>query len=254
MSRRSDSNIDLDKYQPSVEDLRRAADEEAAQARLRKALDNPALDAALLELRGQPVAPGAASGTPPTDPPGPEDTSGPQAKAAPAAPPVTSRIKTAARGSGPRGVSVRSKVAATIALAFLPAMVVYVLFVRPQPRDPTGPASSASATVTPLASAPPSVTVRAPATPAPVPSASQSAEPQPTVLPSAVPTVAPRSPSPRPPSTSSPVSPKRRAAGDDPYGEVPTPPQPKSAEPAPPPASASVAPPPPPPTKPKIIN
>jgi hypothetical protein len=196
MSRRSDSNIDLDKYQPSLDDLQRAADEDAAQARLRKALDNPALDAALLELRGEPVTPPTEASTSPAAPHVPEDKPSLRTKGAPAAPPVTSRIVPARRGARPKDLSLWSKVLGSIVLAFVPAMIMYVLFVRPHPSDPARPAASASSTVAPRASAPTSSAVA----PAPASATGFSPAPEITAPPSAASSVAP-SPVPRPPST-----------------------------------------------------
>ncbi|MEO5728778.1 MAG: hypothetical protein ABI134_10885 [Byssovorax sp.] len=61
--------IDLAKYAPSLEAMREVLDEKAAQERMRKALDNPALDAALVEYRGDAVTiPGVGVCEHPGDP------------------------------------------------------------------------------------------------------------------------------------------------------------------------------------------
>jgi hypothetical protein len=242
---RSDSKIDLDAYKPSLEDARRIADEQAAQERLKKALDNPALDRALAEVRAtagatparvskpSPWAHGATPGAETVD-----KAALPSANA-PAAPPVTAPVQTKpANARRPRTWSASSKALAAIALAFVPAMIVFLLFVKPQ--TPSTPQHPAPATSAAASSQTMSVPPRATTGPSALPDASTTpaTSAAPTSAPSGAPVPAPGAPAGAQPRL------KPRAPIDDPYDAAPaTPSPPKSAEPVAPPA-------PPPPTPP----
>jgi hypothetical protein len=254
MTRRTDSKIDLDKYRPSPDTVRRVSDEAAAQQRLRQALDNPALDAALAELQGGAPAPGApevpvAQAADAAPVLGPREASpwasGPGAGSvdaaalpsamAPAAPPVTARL--IAGGQTPpraRWTPARSALAA-IALAFLPAMIVFLLFVRPPqppgaPRDAPALASVAVGTATmPAPPVEPGASSRAASA-----GATSSASAEPAASPSATGLS----------SGTAPPRPRPRGTVDDPYDAAPpAAPSPATAPPAeprpPPPASAT---------------
>jgi hypothetical protein len=227
MTRRSDSKIDLDKYRPSPDTVRRVSDEAAAQERLRQALDNPGLDEALAELQGAAPAPEAPAAQAVDAVPAPAmgepspwaqgsgaaglDAAALPSAMAPAVPPVTARIK--ASGRTPprrRWTPVRTALAA-IALAFLPAMIVFLLFVKPPqppgaPRDaPPVATSIAAATATGRSAEP--VTSARPASPG----ATSSASAEPAAPPSATGL----------PSATAPPRMRPRGTVDDPYDAAP---------------------------------
>jgi hypothetical protein len=239
---RSDSKIDLAKYKPSIEDARRIASEDAAEDRMRKALDNPALDAALEELHsppapGEPDASPWAKGSPRA---GAIDKAALPSSGAPA-PPVTAAIKAAGHVQRTGAWTPARKTLAAIALAFLPAMVVFVLFVKP----PQGTTAAPSASASPPASAP-KASASTPEAASPSASVAPSAEPIATAVPSAATVGATVQPAPAP-TTLAPRKPKSRGALDDPYdAAAPGPaetaqPQPTAA-PSAPPAPPSTAP------------
>ena len=153
---RSDSKIDLAKYAPSLEAMREVLDEKAAQERMRKALDNPALDAALVEYRGDAVT--VPTGVPVARTVQPSPWGGGAAGAAgvvdkgllPSAhAPVTTGVGAAgAAEEKPRAAwSTTNKALAAIGLAFLPAMLVFLLFVKPAPQGAQGVVGSGSRAV-----------------------------------------------------------------------------------------------------------
>lgn len=184
---RSDSQIDLAKYAPSLETRREILDEQAAQERLRKALDNPELDAALEEYRSE-------SETLPNPPPAPAPLAPAMPSAwgarsadvatidkallpsanAPVAPPVTTPVEVDEPRRPARPWSMTQKGLAAIAFAFLPAMLVFMLFVKPtQQGTPYAPTSAS-------VPAPPSATMAVSAAPvvsAAVPPPATSVEP-----------------------------------------------------------------------------
>lgn len=185
---RSESDTDLAKYMPSIEAMREQADEAAAQERMRKALDNPALDAAIEELRGEAVTLPMPAPEPTLRAPAPSSPWGdhsaeagaidksmlPSANA-PAAPPVTTPVDVDAPPSIAKPWSTTRKGLAAIALAFLPAVLVFMLFVKPPQNGAQYVPASASVAVPPVASvavgAEPAVSAAAPA---PAPSAEPS--------------------------------------------------------------------------------
>lgn len=184
---RSESDTDLAKYMPSIEAMREQADEQAAQERMRKALDNPALDAAIEELRGEAVtlpmpAPEPTHRAPASSSPwgvrsaevGAIDKAMLPSANAPAAPPVTTPVDTDEPQPPVNGWSRTNKGLAAIALAFLPAMLVFMLFVKPTQQGAPGVPTSASAPAPPVAS---TATSAAPVVSAAVPTPAPSVEP-----------------------------------------------------------------------------
>jgi hypothetical protein len=93
MTRHSDSDAELEKYMPSVEAMRQMCDHDAAEERIRKALDNPELRALLAE-EGRSV-----DFTP--LPPAPTAPRAPAAKASQAAPALPPPSSAPARASTP---------------------------------------------------------------------------------------------------------------------------------------------------------
>ncbi len=191
---RSDSKIDLAKYMPSPEVRREIWDEEAAQERMRKAFDNPALDAALEEYRSESeTVPNSPPAPPPPAPPslpspwiesapgddGAIDKALLPSASAPAAPPVTTPVEVDEPRRPAQPWSTTRKGLAAIAFAFLPAMLVFMLFVKPTPVGTQYVPATASVPAPPVASvavsAAPVVSAAVP-TPAPVPSVEPSAE------------------------------------------------------------------------------
>lgn len=177
---RSESDTDLAKYMPSIEAMREQADEAAAQERMRKALDNPELDAAIEELRGEaptlPMpAPEPTRRAPmPASPwsdrsaeAGAIDKSMLPSANAPAAPPVTTPVDVDAPPSIEKPWSTTRKGLAAIAFAFLPAVLVFMLFVKPTQNGAPYVPASASVAVPPVASvavgAEPAMSAAAPA-------------------------------------------------------------------------------------------
>jgi hypothetical protein len=250
MTRRSDADIDLEKYKPSIEASLQLCDENAAEERLRKAFENPELRA-LLAAEGRAVeftpvppapAPPRARTTDPISaqpqvPPAPMKEAAPPKVAAPAPgkkerPPKREPGVVQAVPALPVQVwTPTHKALAAILLAFLPAMVVIVLFVRPhQP----GMQNAAMATGIAAPAPPPaSAATVAPSAPAAAPSPLPSVTSAPTTQPSAQPSTSP-----------SVVKPRPRTTLEDPYDAAPPPPV-VTAEPAPTAApSASEAPPP----------
>ena len=156
---RSDSKIDLAKYAPSLEAMREVLDEKAAQERMRKALDNPALDAALVEYRGDAVTVPTGVPVARTVQPSPWGAGATGAAGAagvvdkgllPSAhAPVTTGVGAAgAAEEKPRAAwSTTNKALAAIGLAFLPAMLVFLLFVKPAPQGAQGVVGSGSGAV-----------------------------------------------------------------------------------------------------------
>jgi hypothetical protein len=148
---RSDSDIDLDAYTPSLEDRRETADEQAAQERLRKALDNPALDEALADVRRarvgarvskpSPWANGAASVVEPIDKAALPSASAPGAPAEGAA----TKENEPRRRPWPLWL----KVLCALALLASPALAIYVLFVKPLPSGGHATGATTSAVATP---------------------------------------------------------------------------------------------------------
>ena len=238
---RSDSKIDLAKYKPSIEDARRIASEDAAEDRMRKALDNPALDAALEELHSPP-APGEPEASPwakASPHAGAIDRAALPSSGAPA-PPVTAAIKAGGRARRAGAWSPGRKALAAIALAFLPAMVVFVLFVKP----PQGTTGAPGASASPRVSAP-TASASTPEAASPSASIAPSAEPMMTAVPSAVPAASSTVLPAQGPTTTAPRKPKPRGALDDPYDAAAAPGPAKTAEPVSPPAVTSAPPPPP---------
>jgi len=153
---RSDSKIDFDKYKPSVEDARRIADEEAAQGRLDRARDNPALDAALEHARGagpkvrarvskpSPWGKGATPGAERIDP-----AALPSATA-PAVVPERARTDTK-KGQRWWQRILWSHLLVAVVLALFPVGLVIVLFVRPQQLGARDGAGGRASVASPMA-------------------------------------------------------------------------------------------------------
>lgn len=230
MTRRSDADIDLEKYKPSIEASLQLCDEEAAEERLRKAFENPELRA-LLAAEGRaveftPVPPAPA---PPrartTDPMPAQKEAAPPKEAAPApgkkerSPKREPGVVQAMPAPPVQVWTPTHKALAAILLAFLPAMVVIVLFVRPQqPWMQTAAMTTGSAALVPP---PASVAPAVSSAPVAAASPSPSATPAPTMQPSAQPSTSPAAVKPRP-----------RTMLEDPYDAAPPPPV-VTAEPAP---------------------
>jgi hypothetical protein len=225
---RSDSKIDLATYKPSVEDARRLADEEAAQERLKRALDNPALDAALAEVRAAPgkvrgrvskPSPWAKGATPGSEK---IDKAALPSATAPTAPPENVPVNAEGRRSW--SWTWWSKALAAIGLALLPALIVFVLLVKPQPPDGRRDAGATTSAATPMP------TMSAPFAAAPPASAGPSAQEE---AGSAAPTTS-AAPSAAAPAPERPHGvPKRPTGSDDPYRDAAVAPVPTATAVAP---------------------
>jgi hypothetical protein len=195
----SDSRIDLAKYMPSIEASLAVADEAAAEERVRRALADPALEVLKVEPTAQrPPSNPSPWASAPQAPIEIDKTALPSAAA-----PTNGGTLPAPRG---RKWTQGRTFALAIAAAFLPAMIVLLLFVKPA--QPTAAVASAAASmpvtgpVTTVAAAPPltsSATNAADPVPtqsprAPAANPARSAKPSATVPPSPAPSATPSAP------------------------------------------------------------